>query len=128
MENLFDTYRSGGVQFMHPLTLLFIFNVVMIGMILYRTAAKINVPSKWIESIKHVSGFAVAFGTFGSLTGLLQAFDALEKSIQVIPFQVIMGGMKVALINIIYGLLIFCISMLGYVLLKLRMRDVSVNV
>ena len=75
---------------------------------------------KWMEAIKHVGGFAAAVGTFGTLMGLFMAFNALEHSEQVIPFQVIMGGLKVALINVLYGLIVFLISMVCYIVLKLK--------
>lgn len=125
MSSLIDTYRAGGGEYMHPLTLLFLFNI---GVITYIIVCKITgktFHASWIEAIKHVSGLAVAFGTFGTLIGLFFAFDALESSEQIIPFQVIMGGLKVALINVLYGLIIFFISMLVYLVLKLREAQYS---
>jgi biopolymer transport protein ExbB/TolQ len=105
---------------MHPLTLLFLFNIGVIGYIIFCKINRKTFHLAWIETIKHVSGLSVAFGTFGTLAGLFIAFNALESSETIIPFQVIMGGLKVALINVLYGLIIFFISMLAYVVLKLR--------
>jgi biopolymer transport protein ExbB/TolQ len=72
-----------------------------------------------LEALKHVGGFAVAAGAFGTLTGLFQAFGALEEAKDVIPFNVICGGMKVALITVLYGLIVYMISMLFYISLTL---------
>jgi hypothetical protein len=124
MSNLLDTYRAGGVEYMHPLTLLLLCNLAIIIYIVISRSKKKVIGSKWLEAIKHISGLAVAFGTFGTLFGLFMAFDVLESSEQVIPFQVIMGGLKVALINILYGLIIFFISMLTYIILKLRVKEI----
>ena len=118
--SLIDTYIAGGVQYMHPLTLLLLTNLGILGYFIFlKTKGRVRAP-KWVEAIKHVSGVALAYGTFGTLVGFFQAFDALEHMDTVLPFQVIMGGLKVALINILYGLIIFFISMVCYIVLKLR--------
>lgn len=120
MSKLIDTYIAGGVEYMHPITLLFLFNIGIAGYIIFCRIRKKIFHNAWLEAIKHVAGFIVAFGTFGTLAGFFMAFNALENSEQIIPFQMIMGGLKVALINVLYGLVIFFISMLVYVVLKLR--------
>ncbi len=124
MSNLLDIYRAGGVEYMNLLTILFLCNLAIIGYILISRLKKKVIGSKLLEAIKHISGLAVALGTFGTLFGLFMAFNALESSEQIIPFQVIMGGLKVALINILYGLVIFFISMLAYIILKLRVKEI----
>ena len=123
MSTLIETYRAGGGVYMHPLTLLFLFNIGVIGYIIFCKMNRKTLHSAWIETLKHVSGLAVAFGTFGTLVGLFIAFNALESSETIIPFQVIMGGLKVALINVLYGLIIFFVSMLAYIALKLRSAE-----
>ena len=124
MSNLIDTYIAGGVEFMHSITLLFLFNLAVIAYIIISHLKKKSVDAKWIETIKHVGGLAVAFGTFGTLAGLFFAFDALEAAKEIIPFQVIMGGLKVGLITILYGLIVFFISMIVYVAMKLKIRAI----
>ena len=120
MSKIIDTYIAGGVQFMHPVTILLVANIAITGYIIYNRTLSKTISPKWIETIKHLGGFAAAIGTFGTLVGLFMAFNALEHSEQVIPFQVIMGGLKVALINVLYGLIVFLISMICYIVLKLR--------
>jgi hypothetical protein len=117
---LIDTYIAGGVEYMHPLTLLFLTNLGILGYFIFLKAKGSVRDLKWVEAIKHVSGVALAFGTFGTLVGFFQAFNALEHMDTVLPFQVIMGGLKVALINILYGLIIYFISMVCYIVLRLR--------
>ena len=124
MSNLINTYLAGGVEYMHPITLLFLFNFSVIAYVVIGRLKRKSIDGKWIEAIKHVAGLAVAVGTFGTLAGLFMAFDALEASKEIIPFQIIMGGLKVALINVLYGLIIFFISMLAYVTMKLRILDI----
>lgn len=120
MSGLVDTYIAGGVEFMHPLTLIFVFNLTVVTYVIICVIRKKGFNRNWLEAVKHLSGFAVAFGVFGTLVGLFIAFNVLERS--VIPFQVIMGGLKVALITTLYGLIVFFISMLAYIVLKLRVN------
>jgi hypothetical protein len=119
MSNIIDIYKQGGIQFMHLITILLLMNLAIAVYIVYSRIKLKEISPNWLEALKHVSGFAVALGTFGTLFGLLFAFDALEKSEQVIPFPIIMGGLKVSLINILYGLIVFFISMVVYLILKL---------
>jgi hypothetical protein len=123
MSNIINTYVAGGVEYMHPITILLFANLVIIGYIIYRRKTETAFNPNWLEAVKHFGGFALALGTFGTLAGLFMAFDALENSEQVIPFQVIMGGLKVALINVLYGLIVFFISMISYITLKLRQAN-----
>ena len=120
MSKLIDIYLQGGVVYMHPITILLIVNIAITGYIIYNRALSKIISPKWLETIKHIGGFAVAVGTFGTLVGLFLAFNALERSEHAIPFPVIMGGLKVALINVLYGLIAFLISMVCYIVLKLR--------
>lgn len=115
---LSQLYDWGGALWMHPITLLFLINI---GIIIYAIISKFvskQLDSKWIEAMKQLSGLALAWGTFASLAGLFQAFEALEESKEVIPFQVIMGGLKVGLITVLYGLIVFCISQVAYIVFK----------
>ena len=127
MSNLINTYIAGGVEFMHPITILFLFNLGVVTYVTFSHLKKKSIDKKWIETIKHVGGLALAVGTIGTLVGLFLAFDALEASKEVIPFPVIMGGLKVALISILYGLFIFFISMIVYVAMKLKIQGISVT-
>ncbi len=120
MSRCIDTYIAGGVEYMHPITILLLVNVGIIGYVVYNLMSQKAINPNWIEAVKHIGGFAAAFGTFGTLVGLFLAFNALEQSAQAIPFQVIMGGLKVALITVLYGLIVFFLSMVGYLVLKLK--------
>ena len=60
-----------------------------------------------------------AFGAFGTLVGLFFAFGALEAMKETLPFNVISGGLKVALIAVLYGLIVYIITLIAYIILKL---------
>ncbi len=119
----YDFHMTGGPPFMFPLALLFLTNI---GLILFSTFTLIQkkvLPTKYLEAIKLIGILAAVFGSLGTMVGLMEAFDALEGMKEMLPFQVIMGGMKVAIITVIYGLFIFCVSMLAYIVLKLSVKN-----
>ena len=102
-------------------------NLGVVIYVIFNLLKKKSIDKKWIETIKHVGGLALAVGTIGTLMSLFFAFNALEASKEIIPFPIIMGGLKVALINILYGLIVFIISMIVYVAMKLKMQGKSVT-
>lgn len=101
--SLSEFYVSGGIMYMHPITIAFIANLALITIAILQIAQKKSVNQKLIEIGKQLGGLALALGVFGTVAGLFQAFDALENSPDIIPFQVIMGGLKVALITALYA-------------------------
>lgn len=120
MSQIINTYLAGGVLYMNAITVLLVLNVAIASYAIYRRVSRKTLNPNWVESIKHVGGFAAALGTFGTLVGLFFAFNALERSAETIPFPMIMGGLKVSLITVLYGLIVFFISMIIYIVLKLR--------
>ena len=121
--SLSELYVAGGVVFMHAVSIPFIANLVLIIITILQIVRKKNVNQKLIEMGKQLGGLALALGVFGTVIGLFQAFDALENSKDVIPFQVIMGGLKVAIITVLYGLIAYSISLVAYIILKLSVRQ-----
>jgi hypothetical protein len=117
-----DWNRQGGFMFMIVLNILFIVNV---GLIIYSAFALIQgrpVDARLFETIKQIGGLAAAWGTWSTILGLFFAFDAIEAEKEIIPFQVICGGLKVAVITVLYGLIIFCHALIAYIGLNLSKR------
>lgn len=124
--SFYSLHIEGGSFYMFSLLLLFVLNICIFIYVLIAVLQKKQINLKWLEAIKQIGGLAAAWGTYSTLIGLFYAFDALEGSKDVIPFQVIMGGLKVALITVLYGLIIFCLSLLAYIVLKLASQNSKV--
>ncbi len=121
--SLIDLHTDGGLYFMVPLSLLLATNIGLIIYSIFGMVQKKTFMPKYVEAIKQIGALAAVFGSLSTIVGLFEAFDALEAMKEMIPFQVIMGGMKVAVITVIYGLFIFCLSMLAYIILKLSAKN-----
>ncbi len=120
---LSELYASGGPIWMHPLTLCLIAIICLVIYVIILHFQKRQIHSTLIEAIKQIGVLALAWGTFSTIAGFFQAFGALEEIKEMLPFQVIMGGMKVALITALYGLIVFILSMLAYIILKLSAKN-----
>ena len=119
----YNLHIEGGLTYMFPLSFLFLVNICIFTYVLIAVIQKKQFNPNWLEAIKQIGGLAAAWGTFSTIIGLFYAFDALEASKDIIPFQVIMGGLKVAVITVLWGLIIFCLSLLAYIILKLARRN-----
>jgi flagellar motor component MotA len=109
-----DHHIEGSIHFMAPLTLLFAINLALFIFII----VKKSYHSTITEIIKHIGVLIFAFGIVGTIEGLFQMFDALEAMQETLPLSVISGGVKVALLNVLYGAAYFCISHAGYITIK----------
>lgn len=108
---------------MHVMTIILMLNIALIIYVAFFNAQKKVIHDKWIETIKQLGGFALAWGAFSTLIGLFQAFDSLEASEEILPFQVIMGGLKVALITVLYGFCVFHFSIFAVIILRLTRKE-----
>jgi hypothetical protein len=125
MQTFFRLHMEGGPEFMTPLSLILITNLAVIIYVLLNFKQKKQIHSFWLRAPKQLGGLALAYGAFSSMFGLVQAFNAIEGSQEIIPIQVIMGGLKVASLPIIYGLIIFILSLTSHILLRWINRNSS---
>jgi MotA/TolQ/ExbB proton channel family len=126
LSSFIGLHIEGGVPFMFPLLILLVINIGIIIYVLIATLQAKQINSVWIESIRRIATLAAAWGAWSTLIGLLFAFSALETSPEPVPFPVICGGLKVALLTVLYGLIIFCVSYVAYIVLKIMGRKVPV--
>ena len=83
--------------------------------------------------VKEIGKFALVFGFFSLVLGLRQMFNALQQVamdldsstisgiFDLISPGVLFGGLKVAMIPVLYGIIIYLISLIVRVILKPRM-------
>ena len=98
-------YVEGGAGFMTIISVLLILMLI----------AAWKAP-KWV---KEIGIGALVAGIFATLLGLLQIFDAIQMFGD-ISLSVICGGLKVAMIAVLYGLIVYFISLILRVIQKPR--------
>ena len=111
---------------MAPLSFIFLIIIGLIAFAVLSAIQKKRINEKILEFIRQLGGLALAFGTFGTIVGLYFAFKSLSEMEETLPLNVIMGGLKVGLITVIYGLIIFLISLVAFIGLQALNKN-SVN-
>lgn len=103
--SLTQTFVEGGMGGMIVIT------IFLIG--LFMAAWK---APKWV---KEIGLGALVFAIFWTLRGLYQMFGAIQI-VGDVPFSVICGGIRVAMIGTFYGLIVYFISLVIRVIQKPR--------
>ena len=115
---MFKLFIQGGAGFMTILTILLV--------AIFFAAWK---APRWI---KEIGTFALVFGFLTLLIGLYQMFEALQQVatdigegvtgvFDLISPGVLFGGLKIALIPVFYGIIIYLISLVVSVIKKPRL-------
>jgi len=123
---MYEIHVEGGMPFMAPLSFIFLIIIGLIAFAVLSAIQKKRINEKILEFIRQLGGLALAFGTFGTIVGLYFAFKSLSEMKETLPLNVIMGGLKVGLITVIYGLVIFLISLVAFIGLQALNKN-SVN-
>lgn len=92
--------------------LLLVFYIIIIQSKNYKDIAITRSRLKYIKSLGQ---FSLAVGVLGQMVGLYAAFTAIEVA-QDISTSLMMGGLKVSMITPMYGIIIFLISYLAWLL------------
>lgn len=113
----FNLLNDGGPVFMYPILLMLIACVVL----LVKAFLKEDKNEKSISLVKHISLFALVWGFLGQMIGLISAFDSIESFSNISP-GVLAGGIKIALLNPVFGMIVFLIARLGLIALTLKKK------
>lgn len=103
---------------MYPL---FIILIVVLLLIVKGILKKGNVK-KTISLISSITLFAVVWGFFGQMIGMIGAFDSIELAGDISP-SVLAGGLKISFLAPVFGMFIFLIGRLGIITMTWMQKD-----
>ena len=103
--SLYTLFLQGGAGFMTVITILLL--------------AILFCAWKFPRLVKLLGNFALAFSAFSTLFGLMQAADAIACVGGMEPV-VIWDGVKVCLITILYGLIVYGVSLIARMINSFR--------
>lgn len=112
---MIDLFFMGGPLFMGILSILLV-GVIFLT-VRYTLGSEKSEPA--LNMIKSVGLFAMILGVLGQLIGLFDAFKFIEEAGSVSP-SMLAGGFKVSMITTIYGIIIYVISYMIWLGLKLK--------
>lgn len=112
---LFDRINEGGPLFMWPIVITFI---VLVALFVRQLITK---PDKQhtITLLSNISLFILSWGVLGSVLGLIQVFDTIER-IEDLSDGLIAGGIKITFLTILFGLVTFIFGRVFILILNLK--------
>jgi hypothetical protein len=111
---LFDRLDEGGPLFMYTTFTL----LLVIIALLIRGFVKPITRNKTIILVSSISLFVLVWGFLGQMIGLITAFDAIEAAGDISP-AMLAGGLKIAILSPLFGMVVFLIARIGIIILNL---------
>ena len=108
---------EGGPVFMYTILVLLLICIALIS----KGLLEGDENGQLQKLISSISLFALAWGFFGHLMGLISAMDSIEVAND-ISHQVLAGGIKVGLLSPTFGIFVFLIARLGIIGLILKKK------
>lgn len=89
-----------------------------------KEATDTDMVSQYLGYLKAVGLFALVFGVFGQFLDLYGIFSAIERAGDINP-QLLYAGLRLSSITTIYGIGIFLLAYLFWLMLDYRLRSGS---
>ena len=115
---LFDRFLEGGALFMSLILICLLMSIFFTVKSILKIKTDKEVSKKILKHISDSGTLGLALGVMGAFLGLISAFDVLEVSGGAEP-AIIAGGLKVALLSPLFGLLTFSVSKLAILILRI---------
>jgi hypothetical protein len=112
-----DRFNEGGPFFMSLILICFLFSLFFIVKAGLNLKKDETLTKKMIGLTVDSSLLGLVLGFLGSVIGLITAFDSIEAMGNV-SNDVLAGGLKVALLSLVFGAFTFCISRIGILIIK----------
>lgn len=111
-------FNEGGPFMMSLILICFLASIFFIVKSILNLKKEMPKFLKSIDLLKEVSLLGLVLGVFGSLIGLVTAFDSIEANGDV-SLGIFAGGLKVSFLTMIFGAITFIIARIAVVVLKL---------
>jgi len=122
-------FFEGGKWFMGTLSILFLvilsLSVIAGTLAIKSTSGYAYKITNFIGYIRSVALFALVFGVFSQILGLVDIFDYLANKNSEIAPAILAKGIKITCWTTIYGIIIYMVSILITLGLKLRINWVQ---
>ena len=113
-KQIIDKFNEGGPFFMYTILILLI---IIVALFIKYVLSKKELE-KTISLMKSLSWFTIAWGFLGRTFGLIVAFDNVAAHGELTP-SLLAGGLKMALLNPLFAIIVFLIARLGIIALTI---------
>jgi len=120
MKSIIEKLNEGGPFFTYVIMLLLLVTIVLI----IRAVLQKDYSKKSRSIIGSIGWFALAWGYLGRTFGLIIAFDNIASAGEFTP-EHMAGGLKMALIGPLCGLVVFIVARASILYLQLKAKEES---
>lgn len=118
MDAIISKLNDGGPFFTYPMVIiLFIIIFLFVRALLVQRDNE-----KTIKLLTSLGWFSVAWAFLGHTIGLITAFDSIEAYGELAP-HLLSGGLKIALLNLLLGSLLFLVARLSIIILLIVQKN-----
>ncbi len=114
----FTLLNDGGPFFMYSLLIILILVIILI----VKGLLNRENTTRTVKLISSITLFAVVWGFFAQMVGMIGAFDSIELAGDISP-QVLAGGLKISFLAPLFGMLIFLIGRLGIIIFTWMQKE-----
>lgn len=118
---LINRFMEGGAFFMSLILICLLISIYFTAKSFLNIKSNVEISRKMLKHISDSGALGLALGAMGAFLGLISAFDVLEATGAAEP-GIIAGGLKVALLSPLFGLLTFSVSKLAILILRILQK------
>ena len=118
MKGIFGKFNDGGPLITYVIFIVLILVIALIA----RALVQKRYGKKDRALIASLAWFALAWGYLGRTFGLIMAFDNIAAAGEITPAHMA-GGLKMALLGPLFGLITFIVARLGILWLQLKSKE-----
>ena len=118
---LINRFMEGGAFFMSLVLICLLISIYFTAKSFLNIKSNVEISKKMLKHISDSGILGLALGVMGAFLGLISAFDVLEATGAAEP-GIIAGGLKVALLSPLFGLLTFSVSKLSILILRILQK------
>jgi hypothetical protein len=111
-------FNEGGPIIMTLILVCLILSVVFITKAFLGQSSNDEQSKKMLRLAADVGLLGLVIGFFGSILGLIQAFDTFEGVAGSMSPELLAGGLKVSFLTVLFGTITFIISRIGILIYK----------
>lgn len=113
-----DRFNEGGPLFMSLILICLILTISFLVKAFISFSKNVSLSKKMMRLASDSGLLGLVIGFFGSVLGLIQAFDSIESIGIEISAPLLAGGLKVSFITTVFGTFTFIVSRIGLLILK----------
>ena len=120
MKEIIGKFNDGGPVFTYTILIL----LVIIMVLFVKAMLEKDFSKKSRSVLASLGWLALAWGYLGRTFGLIMAFDNIAAAGEITP-QHMAGGLKMALLGPLFGIIVFVLARLGILFLQYKSRKDS---